>query len=166
MWSYSGNPLTSPKDECRFLLGDTNSAAPKLQDEEIGYALVLAYGTQPPPPIGNYLPAAWLADALQAKYANLVDKAVGDLHITYSQFIKNYQAIANKLRMRAAMAGIPVYAGGQSLMEKIGVDADPHRISTAAKIDGMNYARSFPASGPLLPTRQAPGNDPRACQVP
>ena len=32
-WSYSGNPAASKLDECRFLLGDVNEAAPIMQDE-------------------------------------------------------------------------------------------------------------------------------------
>lgn len=43
-WSYSGNPESSPLDECRFLVGDTIEDEPIMQDEEIGY-LIGAYGT-------------------------------------------------------------------------------------------------------------------------
>ena len=38
-WSYSGNPAASKLDECRFLLGDVNEAAPIMQDEEIHYII-------------------------------------------------------------------------------------------------------------------------------
>lgn len=38
-FSYSGNPKDSPLDEARFILGDTNSAAPIMQDEEILYII-------------------------------------------------------------------------------------------------------------------------------
>lgn len=43
-WSYSGNPQNSQLDECRFLLGDTNEAAPIMQDEEIQYIISEAGG--------------------------------------------------------------------------------------------------------------------------
>lgn len=43
-FSYSGDPSTSPLDECRFILGDTNADTPILQDEEIAY-LIDTYGS-------------------------------------------------------------------------------------------------------------------------
>jgi len=42
-WTYSGDPTSSKKDECRFLIGDTNETAPIMQDEEIEY-LVSQFG--------------------------------------------------------------------------------------------------------------------------
>lgn len=42
-WTYSGDPSSSELDECRFLIGDTNSAEPIMQDEEIQY-LIDTYG--------------------------------------------------------------------------------------------------------------------------
>ena len=38
-WSYSGDPSSSELDKCRFLIGDTNEAAPIMQDEEIQYII-------------------------------------------------------------------------------------------------------------------------------
>lgn len=38
-FSYSGDPTSSDLDECRFLLGDTDSENPILQDEEIAYLI-------------------------------------------------------------------------------------------------------------------------------
>jgi hypothetical protein len=42
-FTYSGNPADSKLDEYRFLLGDTNQAAPIMQDEEIEY-IIDTYG--------------------------------------------------------------------------------------------------------------------------
>lgn len=42
-WTYSGDPATSPLDEARFLIGDTDKNAPIMQDEEIKY-LIKKYG--------------------------------------------------------------------------------------------------------------------------
>ncbi len=58
--TYSGNPLSSPTDEVRFLVGDTDTDNFYLSDAEINYLLVLVYGPIPPavpPATGNYLPA-------------------------------------------------------------------------------------------------------------
>ena len=38
-WTYSGDPSSSLLDECRFIIGDTNEAAPIMQDEEIQYII-------------------------------------------------------------------------------------------------------------------------------
>ena len=43
-WNYSGNPASSPVDECRFLIGDTNPNEPIMQDEEIQY-IIDTYGS-------------------------------------------------------------------------------------------------------------------------
>ena len=42
-FSYSGDPRSTPLDAARFLIGDTNSKAPIMQDEEILYIIDL-YG--------------------------------------------------------------------------------------------------------------------------
>lgn len=144
-WTYSGDPTTSPMDEVRFLIGDTNVSLQELQDEEINYTITNVSGasTSPPAPAtGNYLAAAYCADALMAKYATLVDKSVGDLRLSYNQRYRNFQALAAKLRMRANLLNVKVYAGGQSVSEKIGIDNDPDRVQPAVKIDGMDYVSS------------------------
>lgn len=46
MWTYSGNPASSSKDECRFLIGDTNEQFPIMQDEEIDYLISEAGGNE------------------------------------------------------------------------------------------------------------------------
>lgn len=45
-WSYSGNPMDSQLDACRFLIGDTNENAPIMQDEEIDYIISQAGGNE------------------------------------------------------------------------------------------------------------------------
>lgn len=45
-WSYSGDPGSSPLDELRFLVGDTNENEPIMQDEELKY-LIDQYGSNP-----------------------------------------------------------------------------------------------------------------------
>lgn len=41
MWSYSGNPSSSPKDTVRFMIGDTVEDTGAVTDEEISFALNL-----------------------------------------------------------------------------------------------------------------------------
>ena len=149
--SYSGNPLTSPKDEVRFLTGDTgwNGVPWQLADAEIEYQLVIQY--PPPaliPPTGNYLPAAYCADAIAARYKNLVDKSVGDLKISYSGLLKQFQEIAARLRSRAAIKMVPVYSGGIYASDKLSKELNTSLTKPAVVIDGMDNT---------LPTPQVPG---------
>lgn len=41
-FSYSGDPSSELRDECRFLLGDTDASRVILQDEEIDYIIAQA----------------------------------------------------------------------------------------------------------------------------
>jgi len=149
-WSYSGDPTTSPKDEVRFLVGDTNPNDQMLLDGEINYTLKLVYGqTAPIPAQGNYLPAAYCADGLIAKYTRAADKAVGDLKISFSQRVKQFQELACLLRRRATLAGVIITAGGQSLADKAAQNADPDRVQPAITIDGMDYSGTSD-NGPFL----------------
>ena len=151
-WSYSGNPASSPLDECRFLVGDTNTAAQLVSDEEINYNIALVYGTTPPAS-GNFLPAAYAADGIAAKSARSVDKSVGDLHLSYSQQAKSFRDLANVLRRRATLKMVPIYVGGLSLAEKATNEADLDMPQPAFKVGGMNKVstESQPATSTNIP---------------
>jgi len=137
--TYSGDPLSSPTDEVRFLVGDTDTVNFQLSDAEINYCLVLVYGINGQiPAIGNYLPAAYAADAIVAKLKSLVDESVGDLHISYSKSQAQFQAVANRMRSRAAIAGVKVYAGGLSSAAKRAQYANRDLLGTATRVDGMD----------------------------
>jgi hypothetical protein len=136
--TYSGNPASSPLDEVRFLVGDTNAAAFQLSDGEINYNLALVNGNSPPPPNKNFLAASYCAEAIAGQYAKMVDKAVGDLHISYSQLAKQFQGLSLRLRSRAALANVKVYVGGLSRSEKWANDTDSDLATVATKVDGMN----------------------------
>lgn len=141
MWTYSGDPTASPKDEVRFLIGDTNPEEQQLQDAEINYLIIETYGSLAnAPPTGNFLPAAHAADNIAAGYARLADsKGVGDLSISWSNRFQQFKAIAARLHARATNALIPMYAGGEIWSEKRATYSNPDIVTTAAKIDGMNY---------------------------
>ena len=137
--TYSGNPSTSPKDEVRFLCGDTGPSF-ALNDNEINYELAIVYpAPSSPPSSGNFLPASYCAQAIAALYKTLVDKSVGDLKISYSQMAKQFEAISERLRSRAAIAGVPTYFGGINLADKIANDNSYGTVQTAIKIDGQDY---------------------------
>ena len=137
--TYSGNPSTSPKDEVRFLCGDTGPSF-ALNDNEINYELAIVYpAPSSPPSSGNFLPASYCAQAIAALYKTLVDKSVGDLKISYSQMAKQFEAISERLRSRAAISMVPTYFGGINLADKIANDNSYGTVQTAVKIDSMDY---------------------------
>lgn len=43
-WSYSGDPKSSDLDRIRFIIGDTDSTEPIMQDQELAY-LISEYGS-------------------------------------------------------------------------------------------------------------------------
>lgn len=103
-WSYTG-PQNSPKDEVRFLLGDTVQQDESLSDEEITYLL----GADP----DVYLAAANAAENMAAKYLKLsvTSKKVGELELQYN----NSPTVADKLYKLAARLRQGRYANQASL---------------------------------------------------
>lgn len=119
-WSYSGNPNNSSLDAVRFLIGDTISTDPQLQDEEINYELSEENNV--------YLAAIACAQALAAKFARLVDKAVDSFRISYSQRQAHYLALANSLTTRAAMKDGTPYVGGLTETDKLIDSQNPNMV--------------------------------------
>jgi hypothetical protein len=92
-WTYSDDPASSPRDEVRFLIGDTDPAVPLLTDEELDWLLAANSNT--------YYAAAQAADSVAAKYGKYVTKTVDGLTITKSERSTNYAALAKRLRSQA-----------------------------------------------------------------
>lgn len=87
----------------RFLVGDTDTNDQKAQDEEIDWVLTIEADI--------FSSAARVCEALAAKYAATVDKAVGDLKLTASQKHEQYKALAAELRKRGANYMMPTIGG-------------------------------------------------------
>lgn len=96
-FTYSGNPASSPRDEVRFLLGDTTAAKINLQDGEIDYLLA----------DGASVTTASIegARALAARHSAIsaTSKSVGDLSLSYEhgQTAARFEALADRLRARS-----------------------------------------------------------------
>lgn len=118
--SYSGNPATSDVDAVRFWVSDRGPDSWQLSNEEIAYTLTLY-----PTPL---LAAAAIANELAMKWALYVDKAVGDLKLSYSQRAKAYAALAQTLQSQAEQAGVSLYSGGTSLSDMATVAANSDRV--------------------------------------
>lgn len=129
-WTYSGDPRTSPRDQIRFLVGDTVEAQPEISNEEISYFLEKFQGV--------FLPASYAAATLGAKYARSVDKGVGSMHLSASQKSKAYFDLAKYLRQQAIDNGEPgsasggfapiPYAGGITVSDKERVNDNSDRV--------------------------------------
>lgn len=106
-WTYSGDPGSSTKDTVRFLIGDTSSKEPLLQDAEISYLLGL-YNNAP----NNA--AIRCCEVIMAKFSRLMDESVGQVHITYSQRAEAYRKMRVDLVNRLGVQDMRPYAGGIS----------------------------------------------------
>lgn len=98
--TYSGQPLTSKRDEIRLLIGDTDVDPAEdalLSDEEIDY-LITKYNNV-------YLVGAEACETIAAKYAKKADKAIGPLRISYRDLYDRYVILASSLRERAGRSG-------------------------------------------------------------
>lgn len=128
-WTYSGDPNSSPKDEVRFLIGDTDSENPKVSDEEIEYALSRNNGDV-------NLAAADCARALAAKYASWATKSVGDLSLSYGDLMQHYLDLAASLETSASKKMRPqVFAGGISRTDKRKTELNSDRVRPSARVD-------------------------------
>lgn len=123
-WTYSGDPSSTPKDAVRFAIGDTIQNDPLLQDEEISY--IVAQN----PSIDDSAYAA--AVAIVAKFSRLTDIMAGKEKIFYSQKVKQYQQLADKLWLNAGVVVIP-YAGGVSAADKENMQNDKSIVQPSFK---------------------------------
>lgn len=107
-WTYS-NPADSTRDELRFLIGDTIEADPLLTDEELDYLL---------DDRGSVTGAAVGAcEQLIARFAREPDRRIGQLSISNSQRVTQYEKLLKTLRTRTMVSAVP-YAGGISVADK------------------------------------------------
>lgn len=122
-WSYSGDPSSSDRDAVRFLIGDTDTSDQQLSNEEITWLLTDAGSVH-----GAAIAAA---RALLAKFARLVDEAVGPYRISLSQRRDAYASLIADLEKRLALrVGTPI-AGGISRARKQTVEEDSDRVVPA-----------------------------------
>jgi hypothetical protein len=117
---WTNDPVNTPADAVRSLVGDTDAANPLLLDTQ--YAAWLAE-------TGNDTGRAAhrAALALEAKYATLVDETLGPLRYAYSQQAKAYHDLADNLLASSQDAiGVPIaaaIAGG--IVDANGTDIVP-----------------------------------------
>lgn len=106
-WTYSGDPSQSPKDEIRYLVGDTKEDDPLLSDEEIVYTL-RKYNDS------VALASVRCCDAIIANLAREIESTVGPIKVLNQQKFEHYQQIKKMIASGvyvAAPLGAPTTPG-------------------------------------------------------
>lgn len=101
-FKYSGNPSASEADFVRFAIGDTNSAAPILQDAEIDYIVSSTADST----MANRLAVAFRA-AATALAAKLVKRSLGPQSEDATKRLEYYKALADKYEKIRSFSGTP-----------------------------------------------------------
>lgn len=128
--TYSGDPSSSDLDAVRFLLGDTNTTAAKLQDGEITF--LLSEWENP------YLAAAAGADTLSANAATWISFQADGNTLSLSDAQEKYSRLADSLRDSFNRRYRSVfYVGGMDQAESDAYAQD-ESISHGAFTEGMH----------------------------
>jgi hypothetical protein len=109
MWTYSGDPTSSPKDKIRFELGDTVSVDPLLQDEEINFCITAESS--------YYGQLARACEAVAMRFQREASTKVGALSYDLATRAEQFSNRADMYRKRAVGSHVP-YVGGMSKAEK------------------------------------------------
>lgn len=112
-WTYNTSTLaTSEKDQVRLEIGDTDSTAPLLQDEEINRAIAVERNF--------WGAAARCCEIISRTFLRKADVRVGrgGTTLTYSTAAKQFTDMARALRLKANGTVVP-WAGGMVLDDKI-----------------------------------------------
>jgi hypothetical protein len=137
MWSYSASNLNTTTasgrlNSVRLLVGDTDSADPLAQDEEVLFAINQANNNV-------YYAAAWLCRTIAAKFSRMVDTTLdGALSAKYSTRSKQYQQLATQIEAQGKKTSgksLGVFGGGYSSSAMQVVNQDPDRVKPAFSIN-------------------------------
>jgi hypothetical protein len=100
MWSYSGDPKTSLKDEVRFTIGDTNQSMSQLTDEEIDFALQMSNSS-----VINA--SIKCLEAICARLAAQVDYKIGPESVNASDRYEHFKKQLDYLLKYKSQVGAP-----------------------------------------------------------
>jgi hypothetical protein len=116
-WTYAG-PSTSNKDAVRFLVGDTDSTAQLLSDEEITYLL-----TEWMPRYDSVVfVASVAADQIATHFAGLIDVSADGVSVSTSQLSARYAELAARLRTQYKSAQVGAELDLSNLMSGTQLD--------------------------------------------
>ena len=148
-WSYSTSDLlTSPKDQVRFLVGDTNANDEQLQNEEILFSLNVRASI--------WGAAATCCESSSASLSRRADTTTGELRTMYSNLSRAYHARAAQYEQKSAeMGGALPFVGGISIAQKILAETDLDRVPPVFNVgqnDNLNYPVQPAGNEPSIPT--------------
>lgn len=101
-WSYSGDPASSPNDELRFIVQDTNAQTPLISDEEVAYLIA----TWMPRYDSITYVAAVAALVISRKFAGIVSISADGVTVDVSKISDRYAVIAQQLRSEYAASQV------------------------------------------------------------
>lgn len=122
-WTYNLATLsTTPKDQIRYMVGDTDTTDQLIQDEEILFNLVLYPRNTGEP---GWLAAAFTCDNIAFSFAREVQNSIGPLSEQSQQKYDHYVALAQQMRvlsythgkglipgsLAATPTGVPIIGG-------------------------------------------------------
>jgi hypothetical protein len=124
-FTYDDNPAGIPRDQVRFLLGDTDKENPWFSDAEVAYLLTTADGD----PRGAAIIGA---EAILARIASWQDETVGGVSLKVSDIRTAFTDLLVRLRTTSAAGslGAPPYVGGVLRSDKEQTALDAERIPT------------------------------------
>jgi hypothetical protein len=108
-WSYSGIPSSTPLDQVRYLIGDTDVTDQQVRDEEIEWALTQFSNI--------YHVASLVLRSLQSRYARMVDCTVGSISMSHGKKAEALKSKADEMDRLAKLnisVGIRAFVGGIS----------------------------------------------------
>lgn len=144
-FSYGNDPSASDQDAVRFLVGDTNSKRPLLDDREVDWAI-----SQFP---NKNLAAASLCEHLFGRFSSMADIRVGPVSKNYSKVAELFQKKALQLRREACLTAMPSFpatrvASKRALEEdtsltrpafSVGMSDDPFAIQINGSLDTTDF---------------------------
>lgn len=136
-FTYTGDPAGSSRDKVRFLIQDTDSTAPHINDEEIAWLLSEWADV--------YDAAAQAADILAGQYAHKADysKSVGDLSLneTFSVQSQRFAALATSIRLNRMRRYAPSWIANAEALKST-ADRNVTTYNTDAHLGQMDNPRS------------------------
>lgn len=135
-WSYSPSDLNTTTasgrlNTVRLLVGDTDSADPLAQNEEVLFALSQT---------GNnvYYAAVWICRTIAAKFSRMVTTTLdGALSANYSDKAKQYNQLAVQIEAQGKKTSgkaLGISAGGISVAAMGVANSDPDRVKPAFSV--------------------------------
>jgi hypothetical protein len=137
--------FSNQRNRVRLLLGDTDSSAPLMQDEEL--AAFLAGGQLGQ--ANDYLAAVLAAQAVLAKFSHVsVDMSAGGTSVSLSQRVTQLREMLPIWRAQAAVATtVAPFVGGVSIAAKQAREDDADRVQPAFTRAGGDPPGADPDDG-------------------